>query len=104
MFCLWNICLNTLYKGDEDDDDNVDNIMMAMLLLLMMMMIRREKICKSTSCVVKGDINLALINEQKRKDKIYTCIHIKYMHCFLHDIICNDAICISLFFVLNLQI
>jgi hypothetical protein len=96
--------LNTLYKGDKDDDDggdNVDNMMMAMLLL---MMIRRENICKSTSCVVKADINLALINEQSRKDKVYTCIHIKYRHCFLHDIICNDAICISLFFVLNLQI
>jgi hypothetical protein len=94
--------MNTLNKRDEEDDDdgdddNVDNMMM-------LMMIRREKICKPISCVVKVDIILGLINEQSRKDKIFTCIHIKYRHCFLRVIICNEAICIFLLFLLILQI
>jgi len=25
MFCLRNICINTLHKGDDDDDDDEDN-------------------------------------------------------------------------------
>jgi hypothetical protein len=25
MVCLWNICINTLYKGAKDDDDDDDN-------------------------------------------------------------------------------
>jgi hypothetical protein len=25
MVCLWNICINTLHKGDNDDDDDDDN-------------------------------------------------------------------------------
>jgi hypothetical protein len=25
MVCLRNICINTLYKGDNDDDDNDDD-------------------------------------------------------------------------------
>jgi hypothetical protein len=92
--------MNALRKGDnvDDGDDNVDNMMMLML------MIRREKIWKSTSYVVKADIILALINEQSRKDKVYTCIHKKYRHCFLHAIICIDAICICLLFILILHI
>jgi hypothetical protein len=25
MVCLWNICINTLHKGDSDDDDGDDD-------------------------------------------------------------------------------
>ena len=25
MFCLRNVCINTLHKGDNDDDDDDDN-------------------------------------------------------------------------------
>jgi hypothetical protein len=25
VVCLWNICINTLHKGDDDDDDDDDN-------------------------------------------------------------------------------
>ena len=25
MICLWNMCMDTLHKGDNDDDDNNDN-------------------------------------------------------------------------------
>jgi hypothetical protein len=25
MVCLWNICINTLHKGDNDDDDYDNN-------------------------------------------------------------------------------
>jgi len=25
MVCLWNICVNTLHKGDDDDDDDDDD-------------------------------------------------------------------------------
>jgi hypothetical protein len=55
--------MDTLHKGDNDDDgdDNFDDTIMLMLML-MLMMIRKEKICKSTSCVVKADIILAFIN------------------------------------------
>jgi hypothetical protein len=52
--------MDTLHKGnnDADGDDNFDDMIMLMLLLMMI----REKICKSTSCVVKADIILAFIN------------------------------------------
>ena len=25
MFCLWNMCMDTLHKGDNDDDDDDDD-------------------------------------------------------------------------------
>ena len=25
MVCLWNICINTLHKGDNDNDDDDDD-------------------------------------------------------------------------------
>jgi hypothetical protein len=78
MVCLRNICINTLNKGDNGDgDDNVHYMMMVMLKLLLMM-IRMEKICNSTSCVVKADIILALINDNHE--------NIKHIHVFIYSI------------------